>query len=173
MGPIQMNPETMLLIGALLFSITVGYACWVKIRVIRLTEDLFAIRDGLFDKICDLAAFDDPAYRATREHLNVLIRLVPTLSVPVIVHWGSIAGSESSKESFPASDHKDVQEAIAAAFLKAGERVLRYLRNETLGGIALLLLSFCIRTVKQVSPESLARSFASDTPKEFEAACCS
>ena len=50
-----------------------------RLRVAVYREDLFSIRDELWDYMNKRKSFDDPAYRAMRQLLNGLIRLAPRL----------------------------------------------------------------------------------------------
>src|SRR6056297_2477608 len=54
--------------------ISVGlYLAWRQLRVVFLRQDLFAIRDHLWDRAKKSDGFSDPAYREAREALNGVI----------------------------------------------------------------------------------------------------
>ena len=64
-----------ILIGALVLSVSVSYGLWAKLRIVLLRQDLFVIRDRLWDRAGELSGFDDPAYRHARKHLNDAVRI--------------------------------------------------------------------------------------------------
>jgi len=81
-GPLQ-TFEAFLGVALLLFAY--GYM-YRRTRLDRYREDLFSIRDRLFDYMWKHGlSYDLPAYRVTRDMLNGGIRVAQSLSLPVIL----------------------------------------------------------------------------------------
>lgn len=123
--------DALFIIGFALIGLSLGYACWVKVRVIRLREDLFEIRDDLFDAARRLNGFNDPAYREARIHIHALITMADSISIPCVLF---LSQSASEKES-ASSSNPAMQEAIDKAKRLYIQRTQRYLFGETLGGL--------------------------------------
>lgn len=130
--------------GLVLLSCAITYAWWVKVRVLRLRDDLFSIRDRLFDAAESAQAFDDPAYRYARNSINSTIRLAGTLSVPTAIYL-FIKVDLRGISSRPVSGNESLQASITEALEERDGRVAKYLARETFSGrlfslIALLYL---------------------------------
>ena len=119
------------------FVLTLAYALWVRVRVLRLRQDLFAIRDELFDRATEFDAFLDPAYREARRQINGTIALADLISIPVVVRVSARAWSQGSIERDPlqSTSIPAMQAAIAHADEATSRRVFRYLAKETLVGL--------------------------------------
>lgn len=135
-----MGFEIALLTGATIaLSVTLAYAWWVKIRVLRLREDMFGIRDELFDEVLAAGAVDDPAYREAREYLNGLIRGAPAISVPAFAYV--LMSHCPPTKQLVKSARQDVQALVDRSMNAAIRRVRMYLVNETVtGGILWLIM---------------------------------
>lgn len=156
--------DILFLIGSMLIISGSTYAMWVKVRVVRLRQDIFDKRDALFDVADNLDAFSDVGYRAAREHLNSLAHLAKYLSISLIIH----ASPRSEKGEAITSDIPEMQQVIDEIFEWSGKRIVRYLLRETATG---LLLS-CLLGIKDwqsrrmdYSVESWVRS---DVPVELD-----
>jgi hypothetical protein len=120
-------------LGVLLVSCGLGYAWFVAFRVVRLRQDLFDVRDWLFDRATILeGGLADPAYKQAREHLNAMANIADSLSIPVVMYcWSRFDG-----ESFDwiKTENASLQRDIDAAVDRAAERIFRYLERETFRG---------------------------------------
>lgn len=129
-----MDSEMLLKVIALttLLGAVTTYALWIRVRVLLLRQDLFAIRDALFDRIVKLGKLDDPAYRHARDEINGVIRIAAGLSVSTI---GYAITCKAKGTPTPTSEDEAVREAVRDAKSKAATRLGKYLLRETLGGI--------------------------------------
>ena len=72
-------------VGFIGLSCTISYMWWAKIRVWMLRQDLFLIRDALFDKAREKDFFDHQHYKSTREAINGMIQFAPHMSITTLV----------------------------------------------------------------------------------------
>lgn len=151
-------------IGVLLISLSVTYAWWVKVRIIRLREDIYDKRDWLFDTAARLDSFSDPAYKAARIHLNSIAGIAKFLSVQVV----AFLSTQGQLKDAPRikSDNPELQAAINDVFRWSAERIARYLLKETLSGWVIygLLSGFNpemkLNTLAEIAVERFIRSQA-------------
>jgi len=80
-----MPPEIQLVLFSTLLSLAIAYAWWVRFRVWMLREDLFSIRDQLWDTMLEEGTLDDPEHRRVRDEINALIRIAPLFSVWTVI----------------------------------------------------------------------------------------
>ena len=122
--------------GTAMVSTGIAYLCWVHLRIILLRQRLFDIRDDLWDKARELFAFDDPAYREARTHLNTTIRIAHWITLPVIA--GTVPESASTP-TFTKTTNPNLQKAVDDAYQQYGECVVHYLMRHTLCGLFVLI----------------------------------
>ncbi|MCK4660788.1 MAG: hypothetical protein KAV82_14810 [Phycisphaerae bacterium] len=158
----MMFEYTILVIGIVFVSGGLGYACWVRVRAIRLTEDLFAKRDELFDLAADLGMLHDEGYRLARQHINSLIRLTNTISVPVIYF---LYCSPLPKADPPRCEDQRLQQAVDQTMVWVTNRIGTYLMRETAIGIVITLIA-CIAVLisKQNVKEKTQRGVSASLP---------
>ncbi len=112
--------------GLFLLTATVTYICWRRVRVIFIQEELFSVRDRLWDMANSLGLFDDPAYLQERNRLNTIIRVVNVLNMPVVL--SSLASRNNDPKVSPLqSDNAKLQAEIEVARSRAGEIVVKYI----------------------------------------------
>lgn len=124
-----------LVFGVTLISFVTTHAWWSVVRVVRLRQDVFDIRDRLFDAAADTTAFDDPAYRDARHHLNSVARIADTISIS---NLGFLLHANFGQRDRPVSTNTALQEAIDASLERCTERILTYLLRETFTGLVVL-----------------------------------
>jgi len=73
-----------LLLASSIFWVAICYWWWSLVRVTFLRQELFAIRNRLWDKAHALKAFNDPGYIAARTQLNACIKNAGIVSIEVI-----------------------------------------------------------------------------------------
>ncbi|MEX2187489.1 MAG: hypothetical protein WD875_11870 [Pirellulales bacterium] len=112
-------------IGSFLVAISVAYSWWASSRAVFLREEIFGIRDRLWDVARAENAFDDEAYRHARHHLNSLIRTAGLYSVRAIETATRLMPKEEHVPH-PKSENEVLQRAIADAYLKSGRAVGRH-----------------------------------------------
>jgi|AGTN01.1.fsa_nt_gi hypothetical protein len=112
--------DVQIVAASLFLSCFVLYGWWSSVRVIFLREDLFKIRDALWDAARELGAFDDPEYRWARRSLNSVIHLGDFVSVKMI----DIAmRSATPTEGRAKSTRPEVSEAVDRALSEASTRI--------------------------------------------------
>jgi hypothetical protein len=88
---------------SLLFIVGIIFFAYQTYRVDKLRQDLFAIRDQLFDEALDgKINFDDDAYRISRQLINGMIRFAHRLSIPNMFAFALLmprSGSAFAKQS--------------------------------------------------------------------------
>lgn len=164
-----MKPIFGVIIGSLIFSLGITYFWWVKFRIWRLREDLFVIRDELWDRARAGGNLDNESHRQFRDVMNSLIRIAPDLTFFTLIRIQLV--SDSSQE-VPLSDQlTEVEEARR----KVITRLDRYLLRETLVGfmasIAIWIVCYwiLIPTTRAVaSMDNLLRGFLAS--KDLKAA---
>lgn len=131
--------HVMFILSATLLSCVVTYAWWTVIRIVELREDLFIIRNGLFDVASSCDAFDDPAYLSARAQLDGLIRLADFLSLPILFYLVAFV-DHKQPQSPPFSKNAQLQAAIENARSAAAARMARFaIRHTLLGqGVAMI-----------------------------------
>jgi hypothetical protein len=131
-----MNPFLRISLACFGISLVVTYLWWVKIRVWRLRQDLFVIRDELWDAMRIDGSFSDPEYREFREGMNAVIRLAPVLSILTVI------GIVLNRDEFrPFGSHIARKAPIAKARALAFSRITTYLLFETLTGLVIVGLA--------------------------------
>ena len=124
----------LLFFGASMSAWALVYAWWAHVRVTFLRQELFQIRDCLWDTARELKAFDDPAYRQAREHLNAAIAVAGTFSMQSLqMAADAYAGAQVSKPLV--SDNPQINEAINKAREAAADTIMTYLLLRTATGI--------------------------------------
>lgn len=93
-----MTPYILLGAGLVGLSFVITYAWWCRFRVWVLRQDLFEIRDRLWDEAMRCGFIDDPAHRDARDAINAMIRFCPRLSVPV---WNELKHIARGKKEGP------------------------------------------------------------------------
>lgn len=134
-----MNAQLSLMFWSTLLSLIITYWWWTKFRVWMFRQDLFEIRDGLWLQMHRLGRLDDPAYQETRDALNSIIRIAPSVSFLVII-CVLFSGAEKSHGDFP-----QILEPVEDARNKLIDRAMRFAFKETLLGLAILGVSWICR----------------------------
>ena len=140
-----------------LASSGIAYLWWVKAREMRLRQDIFVIRDDLFDAAVDNDWLDDPCYRAFRTYLNSLLAFAHHLSVPALIHLSELPLPD---EPFPESGNKRIQKAVQKATQDVSARVIRFVRFETAIGLLVEAASRMVRWAKAADEEQIAARIA-------------
>lgn len=127
-----------LIIGTFLVSGGLTYACWVRLRVMFLRQDIYDARDRLFDLAADEGALSDPGYVAFRERLNILARTADAISFPLIVY--ALATTQYPPAAIPESSNHKIRDEIEKITIELGGRIQRYLYWETAAGWVLVVV---------------------------------
>lgn len=119
------------IIGCALFSASLSYAWWTRLRVLLLREDLFHLRDELFDAAIAHDRLDDPAHRDLRNRFNGLIRFAHLWDFAVV---GTIITSRTKGRARVESEDPRFDDVVASFSNRGADRVACYLMYETLTG---------------------------------------
>jgi hypothetical protein len=134
-----MSPESRFLIGCFGISVVITYLCWVRFRVWSLRQDLFEIRDNLWDRMESEGRLDDPAHRELRDAINSLIRIAHFLSPLTILRI------LLNREKFsPLLALRENDELLKQTRAQVFVRVARYILLESASGwlVAVLAAAF-------------------------------
>ena len=147
------------LFGLFTFFASSGFAYlwWVKVREMRLRQNIFAIRDDLFDAAVANGWLDDPGYRAFRAHLNSLLQFAHHLSVPALIHLSSVPLPD---EPFPKSANKRIQKAIDQATHDVTTRIVHFVRFETAIGLLVELAQRTAQWARAAEEEQISTRIA-------------
>lgn len=121
-----------LTLGCTLVSVGISYAIWSSFRVWAFRQDLFAIRDNLWDLMRGKGTLDEPAHREFRAGVEALIRIAPMLSLFTLLKLIFDRGEMRSLLS-DYSHAPEIDDARRALFL----RTARYLLLESFSGLIL------------------------------------
>jgi len=152
----------------LIFSLGVYILTWALLDPIRarvrndeFRQDLYDIRDRLFDEMREARALDDPAHRALRSVLNHLIRIAPVLSPPL---WITLAASADARDAIvttvrQAGDIEAAQRAVDSALDATCRRLAQRLLKESLIGrtVSLVARVYVLREAIQMMLTSQVR----------------
>lgn len=165
----QMTNSIQLFIGVSGLTLAAFYMYWTRLRVIVLRQQLFAIRNDLWDKARELDALDDPAHKEEREKFNKMIRNAHELSLPNLLYT-IIAFKDDEEESNIVSDNPELMKAIEVASDRAVRCIIRYivLYRPISGGLVTALVGVTLSV-----HGSIARWFRGNGPTKLESALCS
>jgi hypothetical protein len=138
-----MNPSIQLILGCFLLSMVVTYAWWSYLRVWFLRQDLFMIRDQLWEAMRTKGTLDLPAHRECRDSINAIIRVAPFLSTLTVFRLFTV------EVQHVAPDIQSMPQEVVLARNRVVLRVTRYLLCESLSGlrVALFLITYMSRRV--------------------------
>ena len=122
--------QSFLGMGVLLFAYAYMYR---KTHIDRFREDMFTVRDKLFDYIWQHGlSYDLPAYRLTRDTLNGAIRVADRISIPLFVFLCFHRERHNGKGNALADAISDIENDTVRAHFEevrdqVGARLLKYL----------------------------------------------
>ena len=128
----------LIVFGSFLASSSLAFAWWVKVREISLRQAIYDERDCLFDAARELQAFDDPAYRSAREHLNSLADCVDFVTIPILAYVSAKGHSGRAHGLVEKTDNAELSQAIRRCFSNCEQILAKYLLHHTATGICLL-----------------------------------
>ena len=140
-----MNEIAQIILGSFLISASLAFAWWTRLRIWMLRQELFAIRDGLWDRMHEMNMLDDPYYRMCRDVLNSMIRSAPALSW--LTFWVVLTHSHELKISQAGSFSGETPVCVDKARSDANRCVVNYLLRGTIFGRMLWLLAMIIGTL--------------------------
>ena len=120
---------TVLVVSFLALGLLTKYVVWVKVREIFVRQDLFIIRDRLWDQAELLGGLNDPAYREVRRKMNSLIMGAPYVSLPML-HKARCLWKDHPAKSRPRSESKDMEQLLKNAEKATRKRIREYLTRD-------------------------------------------
>lgn len=129
-----MGPAVQLIFFSILLSATISYALWVRWRVWILRQDLFAIRDRLWDSMYAKRALADPDYMACRHDINGMIKVAPALSLFSFLKFLDMGVHEHDPQ---VSQGEHLPDEVVAARRAVFIRVAKFMLFESLAGLSI------------------------------------
>lgn len=145
-----MSPGTQLILGCAGLSILISYAWWVKVRTWMLRQELFEIRDWLWDCMRRGDKLNDPGYQQVRHSINAMIRLAPLLTFVSMAKL-LVDGVEQRSTKLHGVPEVDV------ASKKVAEVFAYHLLYRSFAGLAILVLVRLFRFRKSSVVEQFAK----------------
>ncbi len=163
-----------LAIGVAGLSLISFYVCWTKFRVFCLRQELFDVRNELWDSARALECFDDPVYMEARESLNSLIRSAHKISLPVLVH---VMVNYPQTERSPAkSTNAEMQKSIDYAIAQSVACLTRYVfyYRPFSGWLWALTIRSLYKTMNSIAAirDGISKWFRGGGPGQLEALAC-
>lgn len=122
-------------LGCLTISITLTYAWWIRVRVIMFRQNLYDIRDELFDRAADCDGLEDPAHHVARQHINNIAHTAEMFSVPLFAYHLSAGVDGGDFQERLHTDNPKLAAAIEKAMNASANAVTHYLLRRTIPGI--------------------------------------
>ena len=145
MGLLQLMSDNLVLFASICVLIwTVTYIWWIRARDMLLRQELFSIRDRLWDEARRLDAFDDEAYREARQRLNDTIRISRWITIPSVALFLDVEAEPMEKKC---TKNQELQTAIDNAYREAAGYICHHLMRHTLSGLTILSLAFAFQNV--------------------------
>lgn len=116
----------------------VAYAWWSKLKPLFLREDLFIIRNKLWDVAFKNNGLDDAAYRQARAHLNALIRTASLFSILSLYSAVKATKGRTISSSRTKSGNVVLQAAIDKAYDESANSVVKYVMYRSAFGLFLV-----------------------------------
>lgn len=132
------------IVGSTLVSFAVTYAWWAKVRAIALRQNIYDVRDQLFDAAAAIGggSFSDPAYREARTRLNgIAVSAEFIASGPALIYLHVLFRTTGRRLTIPETDNQDLSRAIKDAMRGCEDRIAGYVLHETALGLAVLAVA--------------------------------
>lgn len=155
-----MGPSLQLIVFSMILSATVSYALWVRWRVWLLRQDLFSIRDQLWDQMRAKGELDNRDYLDCRSDINGMIKVAPALSLLTFLKFLEIGVHSQGTESIVV---KDIAPEVVDARRMIFYRVVQFMLFESFLGLAVAAIAFVFGL-----SGSLRRGLASNVQKFFD-----
>lgn len=132
-----------------ILSLAISYAWWVRLRVWLLRQDLFNLRDELWQQMSENGTLEDESYQQTRNALNQLIRLAPYFSFFVLAR---ILLEDTGEVSRPLM----ILPQVRTARSQLVSRLMGYMLQESLIGLIAVTIAHIYRC-KESSEKQIAK----------------
>ena len=121
------------ILSATLIGLSTFYLWWTYVRVIRLRQDLYDVRDHLFDAAHRHSLLSDPAYCQTRNTLNAMAHMADYLSPRFVTELARLA-RRGPMEGRPVAVDPILDAEVLRTYRWLEERLFHYLMRECLSG---------------------------------------
>lgn len=148
-----MKTEYQWLLGCLGLSFVVSYVVWMNVRVWLFRQDLFRIRNQVWDALLEKRLLKHRAHRDFRDGVNSLIRLAPMLNIFTFMRL--LFDMESNDPIWKENDQDSIVEIIEARRILI-DRLVRYLLFETISGL-IILATLAVFRLSKASREAVGR----------------
>lgn len=138
----------MFIFWSLALSSGISYGFWVVLRVAKLRQDLFIIRDRLFDLAAGYNRLSDPAYLEFRASINGVIRGAGMLSISTVACTFVYA---TKRDGPVRTDFEPLQNELDQANGEVSRRVISYILNETASGWIARLIVLGVSPIRLMS----------------------
>ena len=135
-------------VGSLIIGAAIAYAMWVDFRVSRFREDLFTIRDEMWDRMRERGDLDHEDHVRARAVINSTIRFAPRLTMFSMV---SALGNGVQRAEKPITD-PEIQEFIDRAVRRTTDLVA----YQSLLGWMLIPIFWLILLTTRIMPKGRA-----------------
>jgi hypothetical protein len=163
-----MNPVAQLIIGCLVLSAGVSYMLWLWVRIWWLREDLFQIRDDLWDAMYAKGQLDHPTHRAARLRINGVIRAAYLLG-PITVTIMAASNLRDSGNDWLDDAPPEVLEAVT----KVTGRLGKYIAYQNLTGLSIAAVATVLsfqKVTRDVIARWIRRLIGADVGRELDPA---
>lgn len=124
-----------LIVGCLMLGATITYALWTRMRIWFFRQDLFTIRNDLWDNMRAKGVLDNVDHRQLRRCINSLIRSAPHLSISTVAFI--VLASKESRRVISPNAPAEVQHAWDTM----SQRIRRYVVFHSLFGLFALAVA--------------------------------
>ena len=146
-------------IGSLLIGAAVAYAMWLDFRVIRYRQDVFKIRDAMWDRMRERGDLELHDHQVARMAINATIRYAPQMSFLSI---GAALGNGVRRIDSPIQD-AEIQDFVDQTAARTTDYVFR---ESLFGWVFIPVLKFMI-LILNIIPERAATEQGNSWTRRF------
>lgn len=127
MTPIDMALEGVYLAAGVATCVLVYMGPFRFARIANWRQDVFAVRNRLWDRMREFGALDEPAHRSLRRTMNIMIRQAPVMNLFyfwAVLKFVPAAANNERRASFGEELERVADPRAAAALREAAEAVV-------------------------------------------------
>lgn len=148
-----MKTEYQWIFGCVGLSFVVSYVVWMNVRVWLFRQDLFRIRNEVWDALLDKRMLQNSAHRDFRDVVNSLIRLAPILNIFTFMRL--LFDMETADRIWKEKEDDSIDEILEARS-RLIDRLVRYLLLETISGL-IILATLAVFRLSKASRDAVGR----------------
>src|SRR5581483_8111167 len=123
--------------GCFIIGAVVNYYVWCRVRLVLLRQELFAVRDALWDQAAEKGFLGDARYRAIRHRINGCIRGAAFLNIDTLT-----LSSGAEADELPCASSPAAQSACDEAVAQCGWIIVKYVMFHRASGWFYILRTF-------------------------------